>query len=67
MEVKGQNCSASSSYCDRLPLGDFNHNMLCGLGTPARSEFFYGRPVTKLAVVSGAFLVLTRRVTPEKV
>src|SRR3954447_339360 len=38
MEVKGQNCSASSSYCDRLPLGDFNHNMPCGLGTAARSD-----------------------------
>src|SRR2546423_15392060 len=38
MEVKGQNCSASSSYCDRLPLGHFNHNMPCGLGTAARSD-----------------------------
>jgi Na+/H+ antiporter NhaD/arsenite permease-like protein len=29
--------------------------------------FFFGQPVTKLAIVGGAFLLLTRRVRPEKV
>jgi Na+/H+ antiporter NhaD/arsenite permease-like protein len=29
--------------------------------------FFFGQPVAKVAIVSGAFLLLTRRVRPEKV
>jgi Na+/H+ antiporter NhaD/arsenite permease-like protein len=29
--------------------------------------FFFGQPVAKVAIVSGAYLLLTRRVKPEKV
>jgi len=29
--------------------------------------FFFGQPVAKVAIVGGAFLLLTRRVRPEKV
>ena len=29
--------------------------------------FFFGQPVAKVAIIGGAFLLLTRRVRPEKV